>query len=196
MFREYCQINQIKLEKKIFQENEYNQIISSTDVLKQRWLFFCRLRRWLNLRRSSCCLTVTDLAVDASRDQATVVFVDLDFVVLVDVLVNVTDLAVAASSDVAAVVFVDLVTIVLVDIDVDVLPDVDVVVFFDVAAVVIVEVDVDVFVGLTAVVSVDVVLAALEGFYAFSSISLCFLTEVSVSYSSYYYLLESRAHLF
>ena len=36
MFREYCQINQIKLEKKIFQENEYNQIISSTDVLKQR----------------------------------------------------------------------------------------------------------------------------------------------------------------
>ena len=158
-------------------------------------MFFCRLRRWLNLRRSSCCLTVTDLAVDASRDQATVVFVDLDFVVLVDVLVNVTDLAVAASSDVAAVVFVDLVTIVLVDIDVDVLPDVDVV-FFDVAAVVIVEVDVDVFVGLTAVVSVDVVLAALEGFYAFSSISLCFLTEVSVSYSSYYYLWESRAHLF
>ena len=32
---------------------------------------------------------------------------DLDFVVLVDVLVNVTDLAVAASSDAATVVFVD-----------------------------------------------------------------------------------------
>ena len=51
--------------------------------------------------------TVTDLAVDASPDQASVVFVDLDFVVLVDVLVNVTDLAVAASSDAATVVFVD-----------------------------------------------------------------------------------------
>ena len=107
MFKEYCQINQIKPGKVFFPENEYNQIISSALVLKQRWLFFCRLRRWLNLRRCSCCLTVTDLAVDASPDQASVVFVDLDFVVWVDVLVNVTDLAVAASSDAATVVFVD-----------------------------------------------------------------------------------------
>ena len=101
-------------------------------------------------------------------------------------------------------VFVDLVTVVLLDVDADVLPDVDVVAFFDVTVVVIVEVDVDVFVDLavvglpdvTAVVSVDAALASLEGLYAFSSISLCFLTELSVSYSSYYYRLESRVCFF
>lgn len=92
----------------------------------------------------------------------------------------------------------------MLDVDADVLPDVDVVAFFDVTVVVIVEVDVDVFVDLavvglpdvTAVVSVDAALASLEGLYAFSSISLCFLTELSVSYSSYYYRLESRVCFF
>ena len=167
MLREYYQTNQIKSEFFFFKKNKTRSTIKFHQ------------HRYLN--KDDCIFAVFE---------DDLVFADAPFA-LAGVLVTVTDLAVVASPDVVTVVFVDLPAVILVNVDVDVLSYVDVVVFFDVTAVVIVEVDADVFVNLavvglpdvTAVVSRDVAVAALEGLYAFPSISLCFSTEVSTSTS-------------